>query len=176
MKQMKTILGTFLIAVLLVVTRAEASTVHYMQDQSNKHDDGIDHHWGTVSDHQHGQHDFLPSEKWKAHDNNERHGDIEGQHDGFGAWHDGHEGRHAGHEGRHDGFDGWHDGHEGWRAGYKGSHDGFDGWGDGHEGWHHKNWEFCHEKPVPPVPVPAAFWLFGSGMLLLGRIASRRRA
>jgi len=29
---------------------------------------------------------------------------------------------------------------------------------------------------VPPVPVPAAFWLFGSGMLLLGRIASRRRA
>ena len=26
------------------------------------------------------------------------------------------------------------------------------------------------------VPVPAALWLFGSGMLLLGRIATRRRA
>ena len=35
---------------------------------------------------------------------------------------------------------------------------------------------FYGDKMVTAVPVPAAFWLFGSGVLLLGRIAGRRRA
>jgi hypothetical protein len=35
---------------------------------------------------------------------------------------------------------------------------------------------FYGDTLVTAVPVPAAFWLFGSGMLLLGRIATRRRS
>jgi len=35
---------------------------------------------------------------------------------------------------------------------------------------------FSGDEPVAPVPVPAALWFFGSGVLLLGRIATRRRA
>jgi len=35
---------------------------------------------------------------------------------------------------------------------------------------------FSGDELVAPVPVPAALCLFGSGMLLLGRIATRRRA
>jgi len=35
---------------------------------------------------------------------------------------------------------------------------------------------FSGDELVATVPVPAALWLFGSGMLLLGRIATRRRA
>jgi hypothetical protein len=34
---------------------------------------------------------------------------------------------------------------------------------------------FYGDRLVTAVPVPAAFWLFGSGMLLLGRVATRRR-
>jgi hypothetical protein len=174
MKQMKTILGTFLVAVLLVVTRTEASTVHYMPGQSNKQENGGGHHRGMIADNKHSQRDFLPREKWKEYNDKGKHDDHEGGHDGFDGWHDSH-------KGRHDGFDGWHDSHKGRHNGF--DHGGFDGWSGSHEGWHdgfdgwyQHNKEFCHEKPVPPVPVPAAFWLFGSGMLLLGRIATRRRA
>ena len=35
---------------------------------------------------------------------------------------------------------------------------------------------FYGDTLVTAVPVPAAFWLFGSGMLLLGRVAIRRRS
>jgi hypothetical protein len=35
---------------------------------------------------------------------------------------------------------------------------------------------FYGDTLVTAVPVPAAFWLFGSGMLLLGRVATRRRS
>ena len=35
---------------------------------------------------------------------------------------------------------------------------------------------FYGDKLVTAVPVPAAIWLFGSGLLLLGRIAAQRRA
>ena len=35
---------------------------------------------------------------------------------------------------------------------------------------------FSGNELVTAVPVPAALWLFGSGMLLLGRIATQRRA
>jgi hypothetical protein len=34
---------------------------------------------------------------------------------------------------------------------------------------------FYGDTLVAAVPVPAAFWLFGSGLLLLGRVAIRRR-
>jgi hypothetical protein len=35
---------------------------------------------------------------------------------------------------------------------------------------------FYGDRQVTAVPVPAAFWLFGSGVLLLGRVATRRRS
>lgn len=45
------------------------------------------------------------------------------------------------------------------------------------EGMRHVSSAFFYgDRLVSEVPVPAAFWLFGSGMLLLGRIASRRRS
>ena len=51
----------------------------------------------------------------------------------------------------------------------------------GIEGHHHGSMNnissafFYGDRLVSEVPVPAAFWLFGSGIVLLGRVATRRR-
>jgi hypothetical protein len=162
MKYAKTTIGTFLLAALVVAGPAAASTVYNIPDQPNIRDDSNDNHQDANNDNEYSHPDFPPSEEGKEY-NDDKQGDYAGGHDGFNRWREGR-------KDRRDGFDGWHDG----------KHGGFDGWHEaheGHEGWHHGDWEHnCHDKPVPPVPVPAAVWLFGSGMLLLGRIATRRRA
>jgi hypothetical protein len=247
MKKTTTILGTFLVAALLVMSRAEATTVQYMLDQSNTLEDGIDYLLVTITEEQRGRLDFLvepqaaltekagknfgiasfgfnldlegklPNDNfllpdgWKVQFNKGMSqagifdvrimGTGQARQDplqfsvlglelediipgfashaaGFEREHDGHEGWHDGYKGEHDGHEGWHDGHEGWHDGYKGEHDGHEGWHDGFEGMHGDNASsafFYGDRLVSAVPVPAAFWLFGSGMLLLGRIATRRR-
>jgi len=224
MTNMKTILATFIVTTLLVVCRAEASTVQYMLDQSNTLENGIDYLLVTISDDQSGQLDFLVEtqaalseisgenfgiaafgfnlgegielsgddfllpEKWKVQFNK---GMSEaGKYDvrllGTGQT-------------RQDplqfsilglGIEDILAGFASHVAGFELESDGFEGehHGKGHEYGEHEYGEFEGNRHITSaffygdrlvtseVPVPAAFWLFGSGMLLLGRIAGRRRA
>jgi hypothetical protein len=204
MQQMKTILGTLLVAALFVVTRTEASTVQYLLDQSNTLEDGIDYLLVTISDDQPDQLDFLVEtqsalnttagsnfgiasfgfnlatgvelsddnfllpDKWKVQFNKgmSEAGKFDVRILGTGQTRQdplqfsvlgldlediipGFASHAAGFELEHCGLDGKH-----------GISSAF----------------FYGDRRVSEVPVPAAFWLFGSGMLLLGRVSTRRRA
>lgn len=204
MKAMKTILGTVLMTVLLVTGRAEAATVQYMLDQSNSLEDGIDYLLVTISDDQAGQldftvesqhalgdkagsnfglasfgfnlasgvelskDDFLLPEKWKIQFNKgmSEAGKFDIRLLGTGQT-------------RQDplqfsilglGLEDIMPGFASHAAGFELEHCDLDG-------KHGPASAFIYgDTLVTTVPVPAAFWLFGSGMLLLGRIATRRRA
>lgn len=88
----------------------------------------------------------------------------------------------AGFDTGREGFEKKHDGFEGERRnsehhGFEGEHNGFEMEHGEYEGMRHVSSAFFYgDRLVTAVPVPAAFWLFGSGMLLLGRIATRRRS
>ena len=57
------------------------------------------------------------------------------------------------------------------------SHDGLiTGWGDKSNGESPASLPPLSAAPVPEVPVPAAVWLFGSGLLGLFGIARRKKA
>ncbi|MGD8618974.1 MAG: hypothetical protein PVH54_07255 [Gammaproteobacteria bacterium] len=200
---MKTIIGIFLIAALFVVSRAEAVTVQYLLSQTNPQGDDTTALLVTISDLQAGQLDFqvetktaelmslqetqpaftgfagmnngifsfgfqlepgvmlaeenfqLP-ENWKVQFNKGM-----GQAGKFDV-------RLRGPGNREDPLEfsivglGLEDIIPGFASLAKadGSSGGF----------------FSGDELVAPVPVPAALWLFGSGVLLLGRIATRRRA
>jgi hypothetical protein len=61
-------------------------------------------------------------------------------------------------------------------AGFEMEYYGIEGHHHGFKGEHGVSSAFFYgDRLVTAVPVPAAFWLFGSGMLLLGRVATRRR-
>ena len=204
MKQMKTILGTLLLAALFVVTRTEATTVQYTLEQSNTLEDGIDYLLVTISDDQPGQLDFLVEtqsalsekaggnfgiasfgfnldyaaglstdnflvpDKWKVQFNKgmSEAGKFDVRILGTGQT-------------RQDPLqfsvlglelEDIIPGFASHTAGFELEHCGI-------EGKHGISSAFFYgDRLVAEVPVPAAFWLFGSGMLLLGRIATRRRA
>jgi len=87
----------------------------------------------------------------------------------------------AGFDTGNDSHDGWHEDREGWHDGrdWRDARDWRDGndWHDGYDDKHGiTSAYFYGDRLVSAVPVPAAVWLFGSGILLLGRIATRRRA
>lgn len=197
MKQMKTILGTLLVAALLIVTRTQAATVQYMLDQSNTLEDDIDYLLVTISDSQPGQLDFLVETQSAL-------SDISGSNFGIASF----------------GFN--LDAGVGltsddfllpdkWKVQFSkgmseaGKFDvrimgtgqtrqdplqfsvlgleiediipGFASHTAGFKEAGPVSSAFFHgDRLVSAVPVPAAFWLFGSGMLLLGRVAVRRRA
>jgi hypothetical protein len=207
MKQMKTILGTFLIAALLGISRAEAASAQYMLDQSNALEDGVDYLMVTISDDQPGQLDFLVDtqpvlkeiagnnfgiasfgfnlvpevelsrhnkdklllpEKWRVRFNKGmgEAGKFDVRLMGTGQT-------------RQDplqfsvlglGLEDIIPGFASRVAGFELEHCDL-------EGKHSiSSALFYGDRQVSEVPVPAAFWLFGSGMLLLGRIATRRCA
>jgi hypothetical protein len=213
MKQMKTILGTFLVAVLLVVSRAEAATVQYMLDQSNTLADNIDYLLVTISDDQSGQLDFLVETQPALNE-------MSGENFGIASF-----GFNLG-----EGIELSNDDFlvpEKWKVQFnKGMSEAgmFDvrllgtgqtrqdplqfsvlglelgdiipgfashvaGFKEGTDLCFKENSEMCNKEDghissaffygdrlVSAVPVPAAIWLLGSGMLLLGGIAIRRRA
>ena len=76
------------------------------------------------------------------------------------------------------GFDTGHGDYRGEYPDFDKEHPDFDREHPDFEGMQHVSSAFFYgDRPVTSeVPVPAAFWLFGSGMLLLARIASRRRS
>lgn len=204
---MKTILGTFLLAALLGISRAEAASVQYMLDQSNALEDGVDYLMVTISDDQPGQLDFLvetqPALKQIAGNN------FGIASFGFNLVPEVELSRHnkdklllpekwrvrfkkgMGEAGKFDvrlmgtgqtrqdplqfsvldlGLEDIIPGFASHVAGFELEHCGL-------EGKHCISSAFFYgDRQVSEVPVPAAFWLFGSGMLLLGRIATRRRA
>jgi len=200
MQKMRTILGTFIVFTLCVVSRAEAATVQYMLDQSNRLGDDIDYLLVTVSDYNPGQLDFLVEaqsalsdiagrnfgiasfgfdldsavelsrddfllpDRWKLRFNKgmSEAGKFDVRIQGTGRT-------------RQDplefsvrglGLEDIFSDFASHTAGFKG------------EGRISSAFFFGDTLIAPPaaVPVPAAFWLFGSGMLLLGRVASRRRS
>ena len=204
---MKTILGTFLIAALLGISRAEAASVQYMLDQSNALEDGVDYLMVTISDDQPGQLDFLvetqPALKEIAGNN------FGIASFGFNLVPEVELSRHnkdklllpekwrvrfkkgMGEAGKFDvrlmgtgqtrqdplqfsvldlGLEDIIPGFASHVAGFELEHCGLEGKQCISSAF------FYGDRQVSEVPVPAAFWLFGSGMLLLGRIATRRRA
>jgi hypothetical protein len=203
MKQMKTILGTLLVAALLVVTRTQAATVQYMLDQSNTLEDDIDYLLVTISDNQPGQldqpgrldflvetqsalsdtagsnfgiasfgfnladgveltvDDFLLPDKWKVQFSKgmSEAGKFDVRILGTGQT-------------RQDPLQFSILGLEFGDVipGFASHTAGFMEAGKVSSAFFHG------DRLVSAVPVPAAFWLFGSGMLVLGRVATRRRA
>lgn len=96
---------------------------------------------------------------------------------GFTGYEDGYPGEHEGHRGEHEGHRGEHEAH-------RGEHEGRyweeirREWEE-HEGRHHAGSAFFYGDklvtPPPEVPLPAAVWLFASGLLGLAGAARRRR-
>ncbi len=196
MKKLNTALGSILVFSLVMLSRVEAATVQYLIDQSNGFADSADYLLVTVSDSTPGQLDFLVEtqpalsdmaghnfgiasfgfnfetamelsqddfvlpEKWKVHF--DRRMSEAGRFDvrllGTGQT-------------RQDplqfsvvglGLDDIIPGFASHTTGFVGSHNATGTF-------------FYGNTAVSAVPVPAAFWLFGSGMLMLGRVATRRR-
>ena len=204
MNKIKTIVGTLLVAALLLVTRTEAASVQYMLDQSNTLKDNIDYLLVTISDDQSGRLDFLVEtqaalsgiaghnfgiasfgfnlaggmglteenflvpDKWKVQFNKgmSEAGKFDVRLLGTGQT-------------RQDplqfsvlslGLEDIVPGFASHVAGFELEHCGLDG-------KHGISSAFFYgDRLVSEVPIPAAIWLFGSGILLLGRIATRRRA
>jgi len=204
MKRMKTIIGSFLIAVLLVFGRAEAVTVQYVLDQTNQQGDDTTALLVTISDLQAGQLDFQvetqTTELMSLQETQPAFTGFAGMNNGIFSF----------------GFQ-LEPGvmlteenfllPENWKVQFNkamGPAGKFDvrllGRGnnlqdplqfsivgltlediipgfaslakaDGNSGGF-----FSGDELAAPVPVPAALWLFGSGVLLLSRIATRRRA
>jgi hypothetical protein len=196
MQKMKTILGVFLVFTLLVASRAEAATVQYMLDQSNTLDDDIDYLLVTITDNQPGQldflveiqtsltqiaggnfgiasfgfnldgvaglsiDDFLVPDKWKVQFSKgmSEAGKFDVRIMGTGQT-------------RQDPlqFSVLGLSLEEIIPGFASHTAGFKGEGNISSAF------IYGDRLVSAVPVPAAFWLFGSGILLLGRVATRRR-
>lgn len=198
MKQAKTILGTCLIAMLLVITRTEAASVQYALDQSNTLEDDIDYLLVTISDDQPGQLDFLVEiqsilsesrvqnpgiasfgfnlapgtelsgddfllpENWKVQFNKSfaEAGSFDVRLLGTGQTRQNPLQFSILGLGLEDIIPGFASHTVGFQSGDERVASAF----------------FYGDRLVTAVPVPAAVWLFGSGVLLLGRIATRRRA
>lgn len=129
----------------------------YGESEDRRH--GVDHIWGGEGfdhemDRERGGEEF--------HHEMDRESGGEASHHGMDHEWDGENFSH--HEPLHD-WDGEHDG----------LGDGREGWGHGHEGWGEHGWKrrFCIEEPKV-VPLPAAAWLFISGLLGIFGIARRR--
>jgi hypothetical protein len=197
MNNMKTILGSILVFTLLLASRAEAATVQYMLDQSNTLEDDIDYLLVTISDNQPGQLDFLVEtqsalsdtagsnfgiasfgfnladgveltvddfllpDKWKVQFSKgmSEAGKFDVRILGTGQT-------------RQDPLQFSILGLEFGDVipGFASHTAGFMEAGKVSSAFFHG------DRLVSAVPVPAAFWLFGSGMLVLGRVATRRRA
>jgi hypothetical protein len=197
MKKLKTLLGSIFVFALLLVSRAEATTVQYLLDQSNTPNDDVGYLLVTISDNQPGQLDFTVETQAAL-------GDIAGGNSGIASfalnivsamdlsgddfllpdkWKVQFD-KGMSQAGRFDvrllgtgqtrqdplqfsilGLElddiipGFASHAIGFATEYGGPSSAFS-YGD---------------TLVTAVPVPAAFWLFGSGMLLLGRVAFRRR-
>ena len=199
MKKLKTMLGSILVFALLLVSRAEAATVQYMLDQSNRLANDIDYLLVTLSDSTPGQLDFLVEtqsafsgiagrnfgiasfafnfdsavelskddfvlpEKWKVRFNRRMSeaGRFDVRIQGTGRT-------------RQDPLE-----FSVWGLGLDDIIPDFPGFASHTAGFEAErrisSAFFYGDTLVAAVPVPAAFWLFGSGMLLLGRVAIRRR-
>lgn len=135
----------------------ELALEHRTYGDSEDHRHGVDHVWGGEGfDHE------MDRERGDegSHHEMDRESGGEASHHGMDHEWDGE--RFSHHEPLHerDGeHDGWGDGREGWGHGQE-------GWGHGHEGWgeHDCKKRFCMEDPKV-VPLPAAAWLFISGLI-----------
>ncbi len=97
---------------------------------------------------------------------------------GFDMEYGGYEREHDGYDRGHRGYDREHRGYDRKHGDHVREHRDFEREYREFEGKHNISSAFFYgDRPVTSeVPVPAAFWLFGSGMLLLGRVATRRRS
>ncbi|MGD8631539.1 MAG: hypothetical protein PVG72_12540 [Gammaproteobacteria bacterium] len=197
MKKLKTMLGSILVFTLLLVSHAEAATVQYLLDQSNTLNDDVDYLLVTISDNQPGQldftvetqsalsdiaggnfgiasfalnivsamdlsgDDFLLPDRWKVQFDKgmSEAGKFDVRLLGTGQT-------------RQDPLQFSILGLEldDIIPGFASHTPGFTGeYGSASSAF------FYGDTMVAAIPVPAAFWLFGSGMLLLGSVATRRR-
>jgi hypothetical protein len=175
---------TVLAAMVITTSPAKASSVPAFSDQSDHHSSGTDYFKFKVDDHGPMNtviFDNQGTDKIRKgpEESDDGHNAINwGNHDYSNSSRDGQDddGKShytSSHDGTHGDFSWLPDHGKSGKNGHKDKrHDSRDD-RDHHDYWDDKG-NYC--KPPAAVPVPAAVWLFGSGLAGMFGLASRRRA